>query len=557
MGICDCIALRHWRLSLLFLIGSVGACMYSVSCFALDWRLTPNLSAREVFSDNLTLSQDNKKSGFVSEVDPGLSLYGSSTWSTFNLNYRLQGLYNAGGTDAVDINHQLNMNSLYQAVKNKLYLETSSSISQQNLSSNVATDNISGNGGRTEVKTFSVSPYWTPNFGQYANGLFKVGYNKSSFDNTNGSTISPELSRIIQNGGFNLISDSETYTRQARLSSGSAFSRVSWGVNYSSQQQNRASGQDVRFEQYQGDARYYINRKFNVFGQAGYSNNDYQTLSNSVKNGFFYTLGGQWSPSRWYSLEAGYGNNKHVTMRFNPSANLSSTVTYNDKSVGLNTGSSWDANFNYVFKQASIGFNYSQETTTLQQLLTQQGFFLRDSSGNFTQVANTQDLFTQGFLSIDSSGNLIKGPNYNNSQLVFNPFDLVDDVIIRKRGNLTFSFQTGKSSYNASMFNERRTYGKRTGEDLSYGVSGGWQWQYEPRLNFYLQPSWMHTEGSLSSNTRYDVALGVNRSIPINLGRPLLMNTGLELRHINLTSDSAQFSGYVENRATANFNVRF
>ena len=553
MDIRDCKALPTWRLGALFFIGSVGACVYSSSSFALDWRLTPNLSAREVFSDNLTLSQDNKESGFVSEISPGLSLFGSSPWSSFNLNYRLQGLYNAGGREAVDINHQLNMNSLYQAIRNRLFLETSSSISQQNLSNSfVAADNISGNGGRTEVKTFSIAPYWTPSFGQYANGFFKVGYNKTSFDTSNGSTVSPVISSYTT-----LVSDTESYTRQARLSSGSAFNRVSWGLNYSSQQQNRVSGQDVRFEQYQGDSRFYINRKFNVFGQAGYANNDYQTLSNSVNNGFFYTFGGQWSPSRWYSLEAGYGNNKHVTMQFNPSANLTSAITYRDKSVGLNTGSSWDANFNYLFKQAAIGFNYTQETTTLQQLLTQQGFFQRDSSGNLSQVTNTQDLFTQGFLSLDSSGNLIKGPNYNNSQLVFNPFDLVDDVIIRKRANLTFSYQTGKSSYNASVFNERRTYERRVGEDLSYGASGGWQWQYEPRLNFYLQPSWMHTEGTLSSNTRYDVALGVNRSIPINLGRPLLMNTGVELRHINQTSDSAQFGGYVENRATANFNVRF
>jgi hypothetical protein len=60
MDICDCIALRNWCLGALFTIGSVGACMYSGSSLALDWRLTPSLSAKEVFSDNLTLSQDNK-----------------------------------------------------------------------------------------------------------------------------------------------------------------------------------------------------------------------------------------------------------------------------------------------------------------------------------------------------------------------------------------------------------------------------------------------------------------------------------------------------------------
>lgn len=551
MDICDYIPLPKRRLSALFFIGSFGAGFYSSVVSALDWRLTPSLSASEVFSDNLTLSENNKKSGFVSEVSPGLALYGTSPWSSFNLNYRLQGLYNAGGRDALDINHQLNMNSLYQAVRNTLFLETSSSISQQNISNSLlTTDNISGDGARNEVKTFSISPYWTPRFGRYANGLFRVGYNRTSFDNGNAAVVSPLIS--------NFISDSESYTRQARLSSGSAFNRISWGLNYSSQEQGRGSGQDVRFEQYQGDARLYINRKFNVFGQAGFADNDYQTLSNNINNGFFYTVGGQWSPSRWYSLEAGYGNNKHVTLQFNPSANLSSTITYRDKSVGLNTGSSWDANFNYRVQQAVIGFSYSQETTTLQQLLAEQGLFLRDASGNLNQVMNTRDLILQGYLAPDPNNpqRLLPGPNFNNSRLVFNPFDYVDDVIIRKHGNLSLSYQTGKSSYNASVFNERRTYERRPGEDTSYGVSGGWQWQYEPRLSFFLQPTWMHTEGSLASNTRYDVALGVSRAVPINLGRPLLMNTRLEFRHINQMSDSDQF-GYVENRATANFNVRF
>lgn len=546
MDICDCYFCLHRRLKLFFFIGAAGIFFQSGVVWGLDWRLTPSISASETFSDNLNLSEDNKKSGFVTEVSPGLSLYGASPWSTFNLNYRLQSLYNAGGRDDLDINHQLNMNSLYQAVRNTLFLETSSSISQQNVSNSfITTDNISGNGGRIENKNFSISPYWTPRFGQYANGLFKVGYNRSSFDRANGTAVSPLVS--------NLVTDSDTFTRQARLSSGSAFNRVSWGLNYSSQEQSRVSGQDVRFEQYQGDARYFLNQKFNVFGQAGFENNDYQTLNN-ISNGFFYTFGAKWSPSRWYSLEAGYGNNKHVTMQFNPSNNLTSTITYRNKDVGLNTGDSWDANFNYIAKQAVIGFNYTQETTTTQQLLMEQGFFQRDASGNVIQVSQ-QDMISQRIFDLDPSGNLIRGPNF--SQLIQNPFDLVNDVIIRKRGNLSVSYQTGKSNYNASVFNERRTYELRAGEDMSYGVSGGWQWQYAPRLNFYLQPSWQHTDGSISSNTRYDVALGVSRAVPINLGRPLLMNTRLEFRHINQMSDSSQFGGYIENRATANFNVRF
>lgn len=521
----DKISVQHYLLVILY-----GATISS-NVFAFDWRLRPSLSMSEMFSDNLNLSDNAKKSGFVSQVSPGVSVYGISPWSNFNLNYRMQGLYNAGGSDAIDINHQLQMNSLYQAVRNTLFLQTSSSISQQNVNNSfIATDNLTGNGGRVQSKNFSISPYWTPHFGQYASGLFKVGYQKSSFDNSNSNIGSTQV--------LNLISDSESFTRQARLSSGSKFNVVKWNLNYSSQNQTRASGNDVLFEQYQGDLRYYFNRKFNVFANAGYENNDYQTLGNNLKNGFFYTLGGQWSPSQYYSIEAGYGNNKHVTVRYNPSANLTSSVTYQNKDVGLNTGNSWNANLNYRAKQAGINFTYTQDTTTVQQVLAEQ------------QIFNLTDPF----------GNVVIDPvTQQPQQRIINLPNLTDDVIISKQANLLFTFQTGKSYYNASVYNTRRTYQLSDAQDNVYGASAGWRWQFEPRLNFYLQPLWQSTDNSgltSSGNQRYDVALGLTRSVPINLGRPLLMNSSLEFRHVEQKSDLST-NDYTENRATANFAVRF
>jgi len=515
-----------------------GSCLLSLSyglifartANAFDWQIRPNLSFSEMFSDNLALSDAAKKSGFVTEVAPGLSLYGSSPWSNFNLNYRLQGLYNAGGRDAVDINHQLQMNSLFQVVRNTLFLQTNSSISQQNISNSfIATDNLTGNRNRTETKTYGISPYWTPNFGQYASGLFKVGYQNTSFDNSNFDNPTSIN---------NLISDTETFSRQARLSSGAKFGIVKWNLNYSSQDQKRDFGRDVRFEQYQGDARYYLNRKFNIFGIGGYENNDYQTLNNNLHNGFFYTFGGQWTPSKWYSLEAGYGNNKHVTVRFNPSDQLTSVVTYRNKEVGLNTGDSWDVNINYRARQAMIGARYSQQTTTVQDILLQQVTF-------FTWDGTTRD---------PSGQPLFDTINFNL------PF-LVNDVIVSKQANLTFGYQTGKSYYNLSLYNTRRSYELNPQEDDVYGATASWQWQFAPRLNFYLRPTWQFTDISNAadvafSNKRYDVALGFTRAIPINLGRPLMMNTRLEFRHIDQMSDSSD-NDYTENRATANFAVRF
>ncbi len=498
----------------------------------------------EMFSDNLNLSNKDQQSGFVTDVSPGLSLYGQSPWSNFNLNYRLQGLYNAGGRDAVDINHQLQMNTLYQAVRNTLFIQSSSTISQQNLSNAfIATDNLSGSGKRTEVKTFNISPYWTPHFGRFANGLFKVGYSKASFDNAQNNYQNSNLPSEFNLS--NLISDSETYTKQASLSSGSYFNLINWGLSYTGNDNKRASGKDVSFESYSSNLRYFINRKFNVFAQGGYENNDFQSVTNSSKNGFYYTIGGQWKPSQFYSLEAGVGNNQHITVQLNPSPNLTSHITYGHKDVGLNRGSSWDSAFNYKIGQANWGFIYSQDTTTVQQQLIDQGLLV-DPFGNPGAIPEQFDNPIYRPIFID----------YALSRLgwTYMP-NFIDDVIVVKRGNLNFGYQTGKSHFSASVFNMRRSYQQSALEDNVYGISGGWQWQLAPRLNFFLTPSWQSTSG-IADNVRYDVSLGVSRPVPINLGRPLVANTRFELRHIEQMSDSSTFD-FTENRATANFTVQF
>jgi len=487
---------------------------------AFDWRVRPGLSMTEMFSDNLTLSDSNQESGFVTEVAPGLSLMGSSPWSNFNFNYRLQGLYNAGGQEAFDINHQMQMSSLYQAVKNTLFLETSSSISQQNVNNAfVAADNLSGPDNRVESKTFNISPYWTPHFGRFANGLLRVGYSRADFDNVQNAFATEN------DYTTNLISNTDTYNKQARLSSGSYFNTIKWSLDYSDTENNRQSGNDVNFESYSGNVRYFINHKFNVFAQGGYENNDYQTLNNNISNGFYYTVGGQWRPSQYYAIEAGAGNNQHVTLQLNPSPNLNSSVTYRNKDVGLNLGSSWDALINYRLERATWGFNYNQYTTTVQQAII-------DSF----EVNNQETTDTLG-------SRIISAPN------------AVDDVIISKRANFSFGYQTGKSRFNANAYNIRRSYELSIQEDNVYGISGGWQWQVIPRLSFFLQPLWQSTEG-VADNKRYDVALGLSRPVPINLGRPLVANTRLEFRHIEQMSDQNDFD-FTENRATANFAVQF
>jgi uncharacterized protein (PEP-CTERM system associated) len=522
-------------------LGFAVGLLYLSAANALELRAYPFLSGNEVFSDNLNLATTGQKqSGFVSEIDPGLSLYSNSRWGTSNLNYRLQGLYNAGADNMVNVYHQLQMNSLYQPVPSRFYIQTSSSITQQNInSSQIATDNLSGNGGRSNAESFNFSPYWTPRFGQWATGLFKAGYTRSAFDSANNGSSSTAAATVTPISS--LISNSNTYSWQTGLSSGPKFNVLKWNLNASDQEQNNANGNNVRFEQFSGDARYYLNRRFNIFSNVGYENNQYQTNNNGVKNGAYYEVGGQWSPSLWYSFELGVGNNQHFTFQMNPSNRLSSHVTLRNKSVGLNNGTSWNGGLTYQYARGNVQMNYVQETTTIQQLYSQVGVFSQNPNGTLTQV-------------VDAAGNLVNGSLLNQSNLIFNPTGFTNSVTVRKRGDIGFTYQMGKSSYTATIYNERRTYSSVAGEDTVYGASGSWSWQFQPRYNLYFQPLWQTTSGN-SSTSRYDVALGVTHSIPVTLLRPSTLNAGLELRHIDQRSNT--FGEYQENRATASFSIRF
>ena len=266
---------------LVFLTSAVG--VYAPVTYGFEWIARPNLSMSELFDDNLNLSQTAKKAGAVTEITPGFYLRGQSPWSNVNLNYRLQGFYNAQADDAVTVNHQLQFNSTLQPAQNTLYLDTSASISQQNASNSfLATDNVSGR-SREQNENFSISPYFTPHFGQYATGMLKGGYARSFFNQTNSGGETATLA--------NSIGDSETFSKQVGLTSGTYFNVISWGLNYSGMTQQTAAnssgtGGDTRFDSYNANGRYFINSNWNLFAQGGYENNYYQTgnNSNNLKN---------------------------------------------------------------------------------------------------------------------------------------------------------------------------------------------------------------------------------------------------------------------------------
>jgi hypothetical protein len=495
-------------------------------CGGANWLVQPGVTVSEIFSDNLKLSPTRPESGFVSEVSPSVRVSGETARSRVNANYRLQGLYNAGGREAVSVNHQLLATGLLQAIPNTLFVNASSAISQQNSSNAlVATDNIAGNFARLNSQSVAISPYWTPHFGRYANGLLKLGYSHVSVDQLAGSP-SPLLNPLLNT---RVMSDANTVSKQAQLSNGRYFNHWQWSVDYSAEQQQRQSGQDVRFERYASNNRYALNRHWSLLAQGGYENNAFTSLNSRIRNGFYYQVGAQWQPNYWLSLEALGGNNQQLGLRLTPSAFFSADLIYRYKSVGLNSGSSWEGTLRYQPGQSLWQLRYSEDTTTLQKLLQNQAETLDPNRPQASQP--------------DPLGYAIRLPN------------VVDDVLVRQRGELSWQYTSGKSQYQATVYNERRSYSASAGHDQVNGISGRWQLQLAPRWSLYAQPLWQVADG-IASQQRRDIAVGVIHGLPISLLRPAPISAKLEFRHSSQQADRADFR-FEENRLTASVFIPF
>lgn len=546
--------------SLIVTIVNVYILFYYTEPYALSWTINPTVQAQEIYSDNIKLAPSGREqSAFVTAINPGISLNTNSPLSRWNFNYRMQNLYNAGGDNGITIFNQLQSNSHNIFIPNTLFLDTFSTIGQQNINNNrLGADNINGTENSTNVYNFGLSPYWTPRFGNYANGTARLNFNtvvtgdnSSSIYNLN-SPLNTNLNNIF-NSSLNTISDSVNVAETIYLNSGAYFQRINWNLSFNNNQNYRINSPNVSFQNANGRVGTSFNQTFSIFAQGGYSNNDYQSITNDNNSGFYYTLGGRWQPSQRYSITAGAGNNSFVTVYISPMQRLNWTTTYSNNAVGTNfgqysgssgvngggnSGDNWQTALNYRTRRSTWSLTHDNNTTTSQQILAQNQIFPAQNQADI--LLNNSD---------------------PNPRVINNPY-LNDEVIVTKNWNFSVSFNTGKSTLSGNAyFNDYQYQISDTNQKL-IGVSGTWNWRFASQTSAYLRPQWQMTDnqGSINNQQYYTVSIGVNHSITRKL------NGVLEFHHVNQSSDGSSSVSqllnnlaydYQENRVTASLFMRF
>ena len=497
--------------------------IYHPCSYASDWIITPSVSLTETYSDNVNLdTSGNEEGAFVTVLSPGVSIRKDGKRNRLNLDYRMQNIHNAGGDENLDISQQFQFNSNSEIVRNSLFLDLDSSLTQQNITNiRASNNNLNGGGNRTDVFNYGISPYWTPHLNGYVDGEVRFTYDELNTDS-------------------GAASDAENFEYSVRLDSGRRFSRFTWFVDHNKRVQKNDSGSNVRFQDSLVELRGNINRHYSVFTQIGYSKNNFQSTTNLNNNGLIYLAGARWNINQSFMVEGGLGNNSFVTVDVKPTLHTHWVMTYRNNDVGRNTNSVWQTDFDFVTKRSIWRVSYQEDTTTIQNVLSNiQAFTLTNAFGNPVLNPVTQQP-VQSNLSL---------PTLNNQ------------VTLIKNGEISVAYDTGKSTVLARMFYNEATFQVTRGKNEVYGISGSWDWRFDHRNTVFIRPTWQHTRRTDSilneiSDNRYDVSVGLIRTIPVTIGRRGSLNAVIDYRYVKQTSNDNN-NEFNENSITAGLVLTF
>jgi uncharacterized protein (PEP-CTERM system associated) len=238
----------------------------------------------ETITDNVNLST-NKRADLITQPSIGLRANANSARLRGFLDYSLSGLVYANETARNDLLNALSAFATGTLVENRVFVDVGGSISQQAISpfGTQAADTSVANPNRTEVSTFSVSPYASGPLGSFAEYEARLSYAATSSDSS-------------------ATSDQNTSSAQLRLGSGKALTKLGWSAQASHTQIDYSLGRRTEDDLVRGVLNWAITPELSVGAIAGRESNNYVSLNKEA-----HTISGfnvNWKPSERTTLSA-------------------------------------------------------------------------------------------------------------------------------------------------------------------------------------------------------------------------------------------------------------
>lgn len=338
---------------------SLALAMWCQTAVAGDWDISPTMSVEELFTDNVDLSQTDRKADFISVVRPGISVERTgAARSHFSLDFSFEYSRYLRDSNRTDRRKYLEANAGAEIFEDVFFVDGMASISQATISATrgESATEITDQGNRTEVVVGMVNPNLRHHFGNWAD--YRLDYELSNVRNRD-----------------DVLDTTVTQQVRSTLTSGREFSFLRWTAETSASNTDYTGSSRTNERRLAQVSLQYVDRiLFQPTASIGYEKIDDNSLVDQP-DGLIWSLGGVLEPGPRMRVQFSYGRR------------------YGDPNTSL------DASYE-LGPRTTISAGYSEVLETSQSLslaelaVQNPGLTRQDSGFSLTNNAFRQSEFT-------------------------------------------------------------------------------------------------------------------------------------------------------------------
>lgn len=288
--------------------------------------LTPSITLRQSYTDNVTLANENTESDFITGIIPALTFCRSGPRLRAQADYQAELFHFWDDSSRDDVFHRFNADTTTTLVQDRLFFDAGALFRQQPISSRDAfsADNALATENRTDALTLEASPYVFQSLGPVGNTVTRYTYTRTDF-----------------NEG---ISDVERHIGSFNLTSPEGTAPLTWQGAVRSERVSRDDSAISSFYRDDGFAElgYLLTERFSVVARGGYETRTRSDGSQDRFGSSYWESGIRWRGDRT-NIDARYGRRffgdtyfaaiSHQANRLNLRASYEETQQISDRFV--------------------------------------------------------------------------------------------------------------------------------------------------------------------------------------------------------------------------------
>jgi uncharacterized protein (PEP-CTERM system associated) len=249
--------------------------------------IVPSVAVTETLSDNIRLSSTDRQTDLVTQITPAIRITSNGGRIRGFVDYSFSGLVYARNSSGNEVQNFLNSAVKVEAVENWAFIDASASVTQQYVSAygTQSADSTVINSNRTEVRTFTVSPY--------AKGKLAASIDYEA--------------RLTQNWTRNSTSDAANYDDSlatVRVQGDSRLRAVSWSADASMQVYDYTIGRRTEDDRIRGFLYFTVNPQLRLSLSGGLESSNISTINKETNS--TPGIGIEWNPTERTLLAAQY-----------------------------------------------------------------------------------------------------------------------------------------------------------------------------------------------------------------------------------------------------------